>query len=133
MAHDQSHEPLLPRPEERETLERLDELLEQTMSSNAEASTGARLVNEHVAALVANLQHPCVIGRRGVLDRSPAGVIRWVEVTLGSSLDGFVLEMLRSEGCPDCRIAWAAHLTEARRVIADWAALRELEAAYSDT
>ena len=128
MSHDSDHRWLLPRSDEHESDQRLDALLERLVASNLEPDMSAAAVAEHLASLAANLQRPARTGRRAVLDRSVAGAVRWLEVSLGAEIDTMLLGFLASDGCAECRLRWATHLLQSRGMIYLWAARRELEA-----
>jgi len=127
-SHDESHALLLPRAHEREGYERLDQLLAAVRSATASPTVSATLVANHVAALVANINHGDHPASRAISDYSPSGIIRWLEIALGTEIDQVLTQLLSTTtACPECARIWMQHLLEARRVVSDWAWVREAE------
>jgi len=122
------HAMLLPRLRDQESYERLDALLGQVGERKSEPRETAQLISEHVGGLVAGIEQMPRLDARALLDATPAGMIRWLELTLNTELDRMLADFNAADSkCADCTRAWVQHLLAARQVVARWAWARETE------
>ena len=118
---------LMPREDERETWERLDQLL-------SEVQTGAgldrcALVVRHTGTLFAAIESSPALETWPMVTDSSRVSCRWVATVLGIEIDRMTLRMLDNpEGCIDCLIAWIRHLVSARITVSEWAWARDADA-----
>jgi len=123
------HSLFMPLGDERETWERLDQLLREV-----QASTGldrCALVVRHTAALFAGIESSPALETWPTVTDSSRVSPRWVETVLGIEIDRTILRMLDNpEGCIDCLIAWIRHLIFARIVASEWAWARDADGLF---
>ena len=117
---------LMPRLEEGESWESLDQLL-------AKINTGDRrrrsdLVVAHAAALFAGIEAPPTLDTWPMAQRRSGTSPRWIEMVVGIEIDRMILRILENQGtCIDCVIAWVRHLIESRRTLSKWAWARDAD------
>lgn len=134
MAHDDEHRLFLPRADELETGDKLDQLLARIRAADFEAHVSAQLVAEHVAGLFADLERQARPARRAVVDYSTTGVIRWLQLVLDEAIDETLWDLSADvTDCAECNRLWIRHLLRARSVISDWAWARETAALLDET
>lgn len=119
---------LLPRPDEHETWERLDELLTDLVQDHQ--GRGRRgLVVAHAATLFAGIESPPALEDWPLATEPSKVSVHWIERVVGIEIDRVILRILQTpDRCPECSIAWIRHLIESRITLSQWAWTRDAEA-----
>lgn len=119
----------MPRPDERETWERLDELLSVLQTRAGEGLDRRAIVVAHTATLFAGIESSPALEDWTIVAETWKVSARWVERVVGIEIDRLVLRILQNrDGCVDCSIVWVRHLIESRVTLSQWAWARDVEA-----
>jgi hypothetical protein len=118
---------LAPRPGERETWQRLDDLLNEVRRDRV-GLEHRDLVAAHTGSLFAGIESaPSFEDWPIVADLSEVSA-RWVERVVGIEIDRLIIRILENqEGCVGCALIWVRHLIESRITLSQWAWAREAE------
>lgn len=118
---------LAPRPNERESWQRLDDLLNQVRRERVGIDRHD-LVVAHAANLFAGIESPPSVEDWPIVADLSEVSARWIERVVGIEIDRLIIRILENpEGCVGCALIWMRHLIESRITLSQWAWAREAE------
>jgi hypothetical protein len=126
----EDHTILLPRMDEAQSWEKLDELLAEI--NNDRAGRRSDLVLAHTAALFAGIESAPALDNWPIVPLSSDTSPRWVEMVVGTEIDRTILRILQNQdACVDCLIPWVRHMIESRITLSKWAWARDTDSFLS--